>query len=141
MTASTTFGRRQPPAAARPASAARPAPAQRRAAAAPTPASSLDLDPRAEAFRAELAAGRGQEGAQTFGQWRASQAYRGWIVWILTLLSFTPGVVSVVLDAPVELSAALEIAAVVGNVWIRRERYRRRREILAWEDPREREVS
>jgi hypothetical protein len=137
LTASTNFGRRQPPAAAPTAPAASrrtPAPAE-----APAP-SSLDLDPRAEAFRAELAASR-REDAQTFSQWRASQAYRTWIFWALTLLSFAPGIVTLVLDGPIELAGALEIAAMVGNVWIRRERFRRRREIVAWEDPSDREIS
>jgi hypothetical protein len=135
LTASTTFGRRRPLAATPPEPAGRPAPAPR--AEAPT---ALDLDPRAEAFRAELAASRGED-AQTFGQWRASQAYRTWIFWALSLLSFAPGVVTLLLDGPIELAGALEIAAMVGNVWIRRERFRRRREIVAWEDPSEREIS
>ena len=92
------------------------------------------LDPRAEAFRAEIAAGRAA--APTgFDAWRRSQQHRTWITWALTLLSFAPGVVTFVIDAPIELSIALSIAALVGNVWIRRERYRRAREIVAWEEP------
>ena len=84
--------------------------------------------------RAEIAASR--TGAPSgFDAWRRSQRHRTWITWALTLLSFAPGVVTVALDAPIELSIGLEIAAVVGNVWIRRERYRRSREIVAWEDP------
>ena len=118
-----TFGRR--------ASRAAPSPGR---ATDPRPAAIADiLDPRAEAFRAEVAAGR--TAAPTgFDAWRRSQRRRSWITWALTVLSFSPGVASLVLDAPIELSIALEIAALVGNVWIRRERYRRSREIVAWED-------
>jgi hypothetical protein len=39
------------------------------------------------------------------------------------------------MDAPLEVSVALEVAAMVGNIWLRRERYRRLREIVAWQDP------
>jgi hypothetical protein len=119
----STFGRRASRAAPSPAAA----PAPRRAAA------SNALDPRAEAFRAEVAAGR--TAAPTgFDAWRRSQRHRTWITGALTLLSFAPGVVTFALDAPIELSIALSIAALVGNVWIRRERYRRTREIVAWEE-------
>jgi hypothetical protein len=122
--APAAFGRRAPTAARSPG----PAPAARRAATGDA------LDPRAEAFRAEIAAGR--TAAPTgFGAWRRSQQHRAWITWALTLLSFAPGVVTFVIDAPIELSIALEIGALVGNVWIRRERYRRAREIVAWEEP------
>jgi hypothetical protein len=120
----TAFGRRAQRAAPLPASPP---------AARPT-ATGDALDPRAEAFRAEIAAGRAA--APTgFEAWRRSQRHRTWIGWALTLLSFAPGVVTFVIDAPIELSIALSIAALVGNVWIRRERYRRAREIVAWEEP------
>ena len=124
MPASATFGRRALTASSSPG----PAPVAR-------PAATGDgLDPRAEAFRAEIAAGRAA--APTgFDAWRRSQQHRTWISWALTLLSFAPGVVTFVIDAPIELSIALSIAALVGNVWIRRERYRRAREIVGWEDP------
>jgi hypothetical protein len=119
-----TFGRR----AQRAAPSPRSAPAPQRAAPGDA------LDPRAEAFRAEIAAGRAAA-PSGFDAWRRSQRHRAWITWALTLLSFAPGVVTFAVDAPLELSIALEIAALVGNVWIRRERYRRAREIVAWEEP------
>jgi hypothetical protein len=120
---SNTFGRR---AAHSPAPATAPVRPRR------TPTDSLDA--RAEAFRAEIAANR-RPSSSTFQQWRRSQSHRVWLARGLTLLSFSPGLVSFVLDAPIELSIGLEIAAVVANVWIRRERFRRSREIVAWEDP------
>jgi hypothetical protein len=121
---SATFGRR----------AQRTAPSPAFSPAARPAATSDALDPRAEAFRAEVAAGRAAAPAG-FEAWRRSQQHRSWIRLALTLLSFAPGVLTFVIDAPLELSIALEVAALVGNVWIRRNRYRQAREIVAWEEP------
>ena len=39
------------------------------------------------------------------------------------------------LDAPLELTIGLEVAAFIGNIWLRYERRRRLHEIVSWEDP------
>jgi hypothetical protein len=113
-----TFGRRQP-------RTVRPAPAH-----APR---STELSAAAEAFRAELAADRRSPDGD-FGVWRRSRRWRQALVLAGTVGSFAPGVATFVMDAPLPVSIGLQVAAVVGNVWLRRERFRRRREILAWED-------
>jgi hypothetical protein len=115
-----TFGRRQP-------RTVRPAPAP---AHAPQ---STELSAAAEAFRAELAADRRPRG-NDFGAWRRSRRWRQALVLAGTVGSFAPGVATFVMDAPLSVSIGLQVAAVVGNVWLRRGRFRRRREILAWED-------
>jgi hypothetical protein len=132
MSPAKSFGRRQPAAAAPPAQPPpRPAPrpAQPAVSAAPS------LSPQAEAFRAELAAER-RSGGSEFDRWRRSGGRR-WLVWGLTLLSFSPGVVSFLIDAPLPVSGGLEVAAFVGNIWLRRERRRRLHDIATWEEPAE----
>jgi len=47
--------------------------------------------------------------------------------------SFAPGMATFLMDAPLSVTIALQAAALFGNVWVRRERARRRREIVAWE--------
>ena len=53
---------------------------------------------------------------------------------ILGLAFLSPGLLCLVIQAPLSLSVGLEIAGVVINVWLRRERKRRRNEILAWRE-------
>jgi hypothetical protein len=53
------------------------------------------------------------------------------------LFAFAPGIVTFLMDAPLELSIGLEIAAFVGNIWHRVTRRRRIREVVAWQDPRD----
>jgi hypothetical protein len=91
-----------------------------------------ELSAAAEAFRAELAAVR-KSSANDFGAWRRSRRWRQLLFLAATVGSFVPGAVTFLMDAPLPLSIALEVAAMVGNVWIRRERARRRQEILAWD--------
>jgi len=130
------FGRRQP-ATAPPARGSR-----RRATNAPTPAvknsprapAASDLGPRAEALRVQIAADR-RAAPSPFDQWRRSQGGQRWLIWGVTLASFSPGLISFIFNAPLWLSIGLEIAAVVGNIWLRRQRSRRMREIVAWQDP------
>jgi hypothetical protein len=126
VTQTNSFGRRQPGSAVQPAKAQRPA--------RPTPPSPSDLSPSAEAFRLELAARKDAPRAD-FADWRRANAGRQVAMWAITLLSFAPGLISLGLDLPLELSIGLELAAVAGNVWLRRERWRRMREIVAWQDP------
>jgi hypothetical protein len=123
MTATQTFGRRRAP-----------APPPRSGPASPLPAVG-GLSPKAEAFLAELAAERTAEGAD-FASWRRGERGRRMAGWAVSLISFAPGLVSLAIDAPLWLSLGLEAAAVFGNIWLRRERWRRMREIVAWKDPR-----
>lgn len=124
MPQTATFGRRQPrtaPPAAAPARKLEPK-------AAPP-----QLSAAAEAFRAELAAER-KSPANDFDAWRRSRRWRQLLIWAATVVSFAPGVATFVMDAPLPVSIGLEAAAMAANVWVRRERARRRREILAWDD-------
>ena len=122
MSESKTFGRRQAPSGAAPA----PKPL-----AGPPP--SPDWSPAAEALSAEIAATR--DASSGFAQWRRSYGARQLVVWTLTLASFAPGVISFLVDAPLSLSIALELISFVGNIWLRRERRRRMRAIVDWQDP------
>ena len=54
------------------------------------------------------------------------------------IFAFAPGIVTFFMDAPLEVTIGLEIAAFVGNIWFRATRRRRMREVVAWQDPRER---
>ena len=92
----------------------------------------MALDPRAEAFAAQLAADR--RAGSGFDQWRRSESSRRWLFRGLTLASFAPGLVSAVIDAPMEISVGLEVGALILNVWLRAERRRRLRAIVSWED-------
>jgi len=122
-----TFGRRQPKAAPRAPAPARPL----RTGPAPP-----ELSAAAEAFRAGLAAER-KSPANEFAAWRRSRGWRRLLIYAATAVSFAPGIASFVMDAPLPVSIGLEVAAIAANVWVRRERARRRREILAWESPAE----
>lgn len=122
MPETITFGRRQ-------AKTVRPA---RSPASSPAP-SQPELSAAAEAFRAELAAGQAAP-ANDFKAWVRSRGGRQRLMLAATILSFAPGVATFLLDAPTSVSTALGAAALVGNIWLRRERFRRRREIVAWED-------
>ena len=135
MPAPAAFGRRQP-ATAPPiqrsrsgaASAPKLAPRSR-----PPPPGASDLGPRAEALRVEIAANK--RAGSSFDQWRRDQGGKRWVIWAVTLASFSPGLISLALNAPLGLSIGLEVAAFVGNIWLRRERRRRLREIVAWQEP------
>jgi hypothetical protein len=136
MSPPSAFGRRQPAVAPPvPDGRSRPTPAPKPAAKrpAPVPAAS-DLGPQAEALRVQIAADR-RAAPSAFDQWRRSQGGQRWLIWGVTLISVSPGLLSFILDAPLEVSIGLEIAALIGNVWLRRTRRRRLREIVAWEDP------
>ena len=95
-------------------------------------ATTAALDPRAEAFAAQLATDR--RAGSGFDQWRRSESGRRWLFRGLTLASFSPGLVSVLIDAPMELSVGLEVAALILNIWLRAERRRRLRAIVNWDD-------
>jgi hypothetical protein len=92
------------------------------------------LDARVEAFRAEVAAGR-ETSDSAFGQWRSSARGRRWAVIILTIASFCPSLVALVLSAPLWVSIGLSVAAASINAWLRRERRRRLQDIVAWQEP------
>src|SRR5277367_3941434 len=92
------------------------------------------LGPRAEALRSKIARDRATA-EPTFEDWKRHNAARQKLTIAVWVLSSIPGVIAMLLHAPLLLSLALEAAAVCGNVWVRRERFRRRREILDWKDP------
>ena len=113
--------------------AAPPAPRPARASA-PDPAQpSARLSAKAEAFRAELAASRGEAGPG-FADWRRSQFGSQLMIWLLGMAFLSPGLLCLILQAPLQVSAVVEIAGIVINIWLRRERRRRRSEILAWQE-------
>ena len=122
MSDSKAFGRRQT------VSATAPAP---KPLAEPAPTS--DLNAAAETLRAEIAAKRAA--STGFAQWRRSYGARQLLVWTLTLASFAPGLITFAMDAPLSLSILLELISFAGNIWLRRERRRRMRAIVDWQDP------
>ena len=104
------------------------------AANALRPPREIYLGPRAEALRAKISQDRASA-APTFEDWKRKNAARhklGAAIWVVSSI---PGVIALLIHAPPALALMLEIAAVAGNVWVRRERFRRRREILDWQDP------
>jgi hypothetical protein len=137
MPQTVAFGRRGagPAPPDRVATPERAAPTQQAAQARP-PASTGDLSPEAEAFRAELVASRGG-GSASFTDWRRSNDWERWLMIAVRTGAFLPGVVTLVIDAPLELSIGLELAAFAGNMWYRYVRRRRLRDIVAWRDPSE----
>ena len=124
MPETSTFGRRQ-------AQAARAKPTPPAAAAPGRSPAQPQLSAAAEAFRAELAAGKGAP-AHDFEAWLRSRRSRQALMLAATIGSFAPGVATFLLDAPPLVSTVLGGGALLGNIWLRRERFRRRREIIAW---------
>lgn len=121
MTAPPSFGRRRP---------ATPSPQAVRSP--PRPAPTVELSPEAEAFRAELAAAP-RAAKSDFAAWCRSRTGQSLLYWILTIACLSPGLVGVLLNAPGGVSAALEVAGLLVGAWLRYERRRRLREIVAWE--------
>lgn len=121
MSSTASFGRRQ----------AEPNIAQRGVAPISPPAEPLGA--AAEALRAELAQARANGGG-SFAAWRRSRRGEQALLWALTLLFAAPGLICFVTQAPLGVSIALEVAAFVGNRWLRRAQRRRLSEIVAWED-------
>jgi hypothetical protein len=91
------------------------------------------LTPEAEAFRAKLAASRSS--SSSFEAWIQSQRGRQLATWLITLAFLSPGLLCFVFGAPSSVSFGLELAGFAINAWLRRERRRRRAEILAWTEP------
>jgi hypothetical protein len=117
VAASTTFGRKRPPSATAPRS----------------PATTQSLSPQAEAFRASLGSTPG-ESAEDFSDWRRATRSRRWIAWAVGLALMSPGLLCLVLQAPLWVSIGLEVGGGVANAWLRRERRRQLRAITNWED-------
>jgi hypothetical protein len=110
-----------------------PAFGRRAPAATPPPASAVvPLSDAAEAFRGELAAGRGEH--QDFGAWRRRQSGKRWLAWALGFALLTPGLLGFVLQAPPAVSSGLEIAGIVVGAWLRSARRRHLAAIRAWGD-------
>ena len=138
MPAPAHFGNRKPAAAPRVAQGrSRPAPPKPVAKSRPSQPAASDLGPAAEALRVKIAADR-RANPSSFDQWRRSQGGQTWVIWGVTLASFSPGLVSFILDAPLEVSIGLELVAFAGNIWLRRVRKQRMRDIVAWQDPADR---
>ncbi len=123
MPASSSFGRRQAP-----------APPPVRAAPRPAPPAASSLSAEAEAFRAQLA-GSSADRTSPLDDWRRSRRGRQIAVWVVTLASLAIGPVSFELETPLSVSIVLEVAAIAANIWLRRERRNRLREIVALDDP------
>lgn len=94
------------------------------------------LSPEAEAFRASLVdVPLGEDAA--FLAWRRARRGETLMLWGLTIGFATPGVWSFVMDAPFGVSIGLEVAAFIGNAWLRRRRRKRLGDIAAWRPPSE----
>jgi hypothetical protein len=55
------------------------------------------------------------------------------LVWALRLALISPGLICFLIQAPLEASVGLEVAGVLANVWIRRERQQHLRAIATWD--------
>ena len=121
--ASTSFGRRQP---AVPGRSSAPA----RVVAAP-PAG--DLSPEAQAVVTQLAA-EPRRSASGFADWRRSQVRERLVYWGLTLAFLSPGLLCFAFNAPAGVSTLMEIAGLGVGVWLRLQRRRRLRQIVAWDE-------
>jgi hypothetical protein len=112
----TGFGRRKPPAAS----------------AAHVAMQARTLSDDAEAFRAQLAAERG--GSEPgFSEWMRARQARRLMAWAIGFALLVPGLLSFFLNLPGYVSLGLEIAGVVINVWLRRERRKHLNDIARWE--------
>jgi len=87
--------------------------------------------PQVEAFRAELASSPGSE----FADWRRSQRSSRILSWAVAVVFLSPGLISFLLQAPLSVSIAMEVAGFIANAWVRRRRRQRLRDIVAWEAP------
>jgi len=67
-----------------------------------------------------------------FADWRRDQRGRWLAAWALGLIFVSPGLLCFLFHAPLGLSVAMEVAGVVANAWVRRERKRRLQEIVHW---------
>jgi hypothetical protein len=114
----TTFGRKHAPDASSPRET--PGPRQ--------------LSPQAEAFRASLKAAPISV-EEDFSEWRKAQRSRRLMTWIVALALTSPGLLCFLLQAPLSVSIALEIAGMAANAWLRHERRKHLRAISAWEAP------
>ncbi|HZC15801.1 MAG TPA: hypothetical protein VE309_03485 [Caulobacteraceae bacterium] len=124
----TTFGRR--PAACPPTP--RDAGPTQGLGKASEPSDAKALSAEAEAFRRSLKSDP-QSGPPDFAHWRRSQTGRRVIFWIASAALLAPGVISFVIDMPLNLSGGLGILGIAGNWWLRRERKRHLNEIASWE--------
>ena len=73
---------------------------------------------------------------EEFAAWRRSERLRQIGLWTLGAALLAPGVIGYLLSFPRPACAALEVAGLLGNVWVRRERRRNLREIARWEGDR-----
>ncbi len=104
------------------------------AAALRSPADVGRSSPVAEYVRAAAEA-QGRAATSDFADWRRAQRGRWLIGWALGLLFMSPGLLCFLVHAPLGLSVALEVAGVVTNAWVGRERKRRLHDIVQWEPP------
>ncbi len=104
------------------------------AAALRSPADVGTSSPVAEYVRAAAEA-QGRAATSDFADWRRAQRGRWLIGWALGLLFMSPGLLCFLVHAPLGLSVALEVAGVVTNAWVGRERKRRLHDIVQWEPP------
>ena len=89
------------------------------------------FSPEAEAFRAELAAEKGD--SSDFAAWRRSQRGRQLFAWAMTFAFLCPGALCYVFNAPALVSIGLELAGVLLNMGLRRQRRRRLTQIANWQ--------
>jgi len=121
MTDPPAFGRRQSP--------------PHRFASAPESAGS-NLSVAAQAFaqkvRAEGALSGAPTGSGELKAWKAAQVRQTLAHTVLGLILMAPGVISLLLNLSLPLSVGLEALGLLGNLWLRQARVKRRRQILQW---------
>jgi len=118
MASGTTFGRRHAAKASWPRE----------------PSGRRQLSPQAGAFRASLKS-EPISVEEDFSQWRKARRSRRLMTWIVGVALTSPGLLCFLLQAPLAVSIALEIAGVAANAWLRHERHKHLRAISAWRPP------
>jgi hypothetical protein len=115
MAEQATFGRR---------SVRAPAPAR-------TPGRPEPSNPELEAFAASVRDGQASDVAE-FARWRREQFPRTLLMILVRFALLAPGLACFAFHAPLWVSLGLEVAGLVANGWLRRERRRQASAIAAW---------
>ena len=87
--------------------------------------------PASDAFAATLKNAEPSDVAE-FARWRRRQFPRRLLIILVGLGLLAPGLVCLIVQAPVWVSLSLEAAGLAANGWLRRERRRQAAAIAAW---------